>query len=136
MYYILSIIVIVIAVYGYWLRTQSKKFKNMSDADLMLYKFADCDGCDLWALSHVLLYMVLGYMYPNRLFILLILGILWEIFEVKIGKIKLEMLGFNVPDDEVIVKDGSIHWFFGRVTDIAFNLSGAIIGAEIAKYVK
>jgi hypothetical protein len=28
-------------------------------------------------------------MYPNRLFILLIIGILWEIFEMKIGKIKL-----------------------------------------------
>ena len=133
---ILSIVVISIIAYGFYLKSQAQKYKNRDDADILLYKFADCDGCDLWAITHILLYIVLGYMYPDKLFILMLIGIVWEIIEVRIGKIKLQILGFDVPDDNAIIKNGQIHWFFGRVTDIAFNLSGAIIGAEIAKYYK
>jgi hypothetical protein len=71
MFKILLFVVSIIGLYGCYIKTQSDKFTNVSEADVLLCKFADCNGCDYWALTHFLLYLILGYLYPNRLFVLL-----------------------------------------------------------------
>ena len=36
---------------------------------------------DLFTLNHILLWIFIGYVYPNRYYLALFLGILWELFE-------------------------------------------------------
>lgn len=36
---------------------------------------------DLFTLNHILLWIFIGYMYPNRYYLAFFLGILWELFE-------------------------------------------------------
>jgi hypothetical protein len=36
---------------------------------------------DLFTINHILLWIFIGYMYPNRYYLALFLGILWELFE-------------------------------------------------------
>lgn len=90
-----------IIIYGKLVRTVFKK-------DLLRTRLLPCEGCDLWALSHATLYFMLGYLFPKHLFILMLMGIVWEVIETGLG---------TVSD-----------WWFGRTTDIAFNLVGLIGG--------
>jgi hypothetical protein len=36
---------------------------------------------DLFTINHILLWIFIGYMYPNRYYLAFFLGILWELFE-------------------------------------------------------
>ena len=36
---------------------------------------------DLFTFNHFILWLVIGYIYPNKYYLALFLGILWEVFE-------------------------------------------------------
>lgn len=82
---------------------------------------------DGWGLSHLLFYAILGYLFPNRLLFITILGISWEFVEsmFKDHPFYLSKCNYLESDDT----DG---WWYGRWQDIVMNTSGIIIGAWIA----
>ena len=36
---------------------------------------------DIFTLNHIILWIIIGYIYPNKYYLALFLGILWELFE-------------------------------------------------------
>jgi hypothetical protein len=135
MSHILIFIVGVIVIYGFWVRNKVAKTGDFENSDILMKKFANCEGCDLWAVSHLLLYALLGYMFPQHLFLLMIIGVIWEFIEDYLGTLKLDFMGYGRMAEVLgaVDKNGESVWWFGRVTDIAFNMIGLISGYEIAR---
>lgn len=135
MSHILIFIIGVIVIYGFYVRWRVAQTNDFDNSDILMKKFADCEGCDLWAVSHLFLYMVLGYMFPDHLFLLMTLGLIWEFVEQFLGTLKLDFMGYGKMAEVLgaVDKSGESVWWFGRVSDIAFNMVGLITGYEIAR---
>ena len=89
---------------------------------LITYKFFDCKDCDIWLLSHVILYFILGYVYPNHYLFWLIAGYIWELFEHYNGIHNINILGYKLN------RNSKNQWWYGRLSDIAANMTGYILG--------
>lgn len=87
--------------------------------DILQKKFANCQGCDGWGLSHVILYIILGYLFPDKHFLFMLLSVIWEFVETYLGIHLKSFKNKNKSDDA---------WWYGRVSDIACNLVGYTIG--------
>lgn len=121
-----------IVVYGVLVRKVFNK-------DVLMEKPLPCDGCDWWAVTHAMMYFVLGYLFPDHLFILMVIGVIWEVIEEKLGSLKLPMFGINKGMGDVLGKvteEETTEWWFGRTTDVAFNLIGLISGYALHKMKK
>lgn len=96
------------------------------------------NGISYWAFSHLIMYMILGYLLPNHFIILTIVGIVWELFETVVGYL-------TMPKD--IKKEGKrkitgeenieyMNWWSGSIKDIIFNTIGFLIGYTLNKTIK
>jgi hypothetical protein len=124
---ILVLCIIFIVLYGYTLR----KYNKPDILEKNLY----CTGCDGWAFTHMFFFMLLGYLDPNKYIQYCIIGIIWELIETFLGQYKLKFFGKRLVLVGERKKDSNEYdenaWWYGRVTDIAFNLVGYIIGSYI-----
>ena len=75
--------------------------------------FYDVDG---WSVTHVLLFMILGYLYPMNLLLFFALGVLWECIELCIG--------YALTTDR--------RFWFSRTSDIVANGIGLLLGYTFA----
>lgn len=66
-----------------------------------------------WRFSHLFLHMLFGFWFPRNIMFFFILGIMWEVTEMTMGKIY-----------------GQKYWH-GTLADVIINLIGFIIGASI-----
>tara|TARA_Y100000385_G_C12780341_1_gene503237 strand:- start:99 stop:509 length:411 start_codon:yes stop_codon:yes gene_type:complete len=83
---------------------------------------------DGWAISHFLLFTLVGYLHPDLFILALLFGILWELFESYSGKFKPELLngwGNCHFGDKLTDNDG---WWYGKVSDIFVNSFGYLLG--------
>lgn len=81
-----------------------------------------------WALSHLLLYVYIGYHYPDNYLFVIIIGILWEIYEynfstndIFINNIYIGLCG---------IEDG-YHQMIHNIYDPFINLLGYYIGIQL-----
>ena len=81
---------------------------------------SDFDG---WAMSHFILYFILGYLYPDNLLLFTLIGVLWEFLEQCVH-VK------SLYDDEPIKEK----WWVGKMSDIGVNSFGLILGNSISPY--
>lgn len=123
---ILVFCVILIVVYG-------NIIEHLNFNDNLANKFNDnCNDCDYWGVSHFLFFAILGFLYPNHHLRFLIIGGVWEIIEGKIGSV-------NYGDNSIIHlfggwgknkdKKTTNDWWYGRMGDIVFNISGYSIAS-------
>ena len=88
------------------------KFNNPSDKDLLSRKcFIFIE--DYWALTHIMLFFIVTYIYPNRYIFIMLCGLLWEIIEYISGYI-IKKLNYD-------------KWWYGRAEDILYNAIGVIL---------
>lgn len=128
-FYIISILVIVsIIAYG-------KILKKHKKADILEKKFYDCDGCDFWGISHIFLYLIFGYFFPDKHMFFLILSIGWELFETYLGTHKIMiggkrfvLIGKTDNDGNLTGENDDNDFWYGRVSDISFNMLGYVLG--------
>lgn len=78
-----------------------------------------------WALSHLLLYIYIGYIYPNNYFVIIIMSLLWEYYEYLFSKDKIFMtkLYISICGE----KDGKMQMLHNTY-DPFINLFGYFIG--------
>jgi hypothetical protein len=109
--YILLIIcpIIIIAIYYRFL----KLFPMIKDP--LEKSFLNIKYLKGWIITHVLFFMLVGYLYPKTLVISMTLGIIWEI---------IEGIDFDSP------------WWYGQLIDLNANFLGFIIGYLLQKYTK
>ena len=87
------------------------------------------DNIDLLSIFHFLFYFCIGLFYKNKYLLILIIGILWEIFE--------KFIITNDFTKELLIK----YWFIPElyindtlehsITDIIINMIGYTIGNQI-----
>jgi hypothetical protein len=84
---------------------------------------------DILTLIHLLIWVTIGYFFPNHYLIALLLGILWELFEYMIVKVDIFY---------VLAKK---YWFipekywneriYNTIIDIIVNMIGYYIGSQL-----
>ncbi len=82
---------------------------------------------DGWSITHLLFYMLAGYIFPNYFLLTTLLGISWELFETYCGTYKplwLSGWGNCIFTDKVDNED----WWYGKWSDIFMNTLGLTIG--------
>ena len=123
-----SVPILLICMYGKF-RCHNKDFKDPLETSLFW-------GFDGWSITHVVWFMFLGIKFPNKLILVTILGIIWELFENYYGKERPGWLGGYGDCDGLVSKnkeDGN--WWYGKWSDIACNVSGFLIGKYISKII-
>lgn len=93
-------------------------------------KVLDCEACDVWSVTHVLLFFLFGLLYPNKHILFLMLGIGWELTETYLGKYKITVndISFLLRNDISIAEHNNESYWYGRTEDIGFNMIGYIVG--------
>lgn len=80
-------------------------------------------GCfDIWHVYHILFWIIIGLLIPNRLLIAVIVSISWELIEHWV--FTHEQLLFGVPNK-------CTAFFCGRFEDVIINILGYFIGSYI-----
>ena len=103
-------------------RCTHKDFKDPLETELFF-------GLDGWSGTHVLFFLMMGYLFPKSFILSMLLGISWELFEHLYGKHRPGWLGGygdcpNLQSDRT--EDGN--WWYGKWTDIVCNALGFLIG--------
>lgn len=87
---------------------------------------------DLWSVTHFVFFLFLGYLYPDHIFFIIFVGIVWEFIEYMIG---LFEVGSTVSQfcSFTNLKNGRVS--YGRISDVFINLAGYLVGRYIRLYV-
>ncbi len=133
---ILLVLMLLIGIYGMTIMTFFPK--KMVYKDFMNYKIFTLPGsncCSLWPISHLVLYLILGFIFPDCWLLLFIVGALWEAMEVVGGKIPILnpqrkfKEGYG-DDPDVEYSNG---WWAGSFKDVIFNTIGLAMGVLLRK---
>lgn len=130
-YYIVSIIVIVIILKYIYIRGLYGA-DGMVQKDTMNVKVFDApyleNCCSWWPISHFILFGILAFVFPKCWKILLVMGVLWELFEMLMKAI------FGQKSQPMRTGDNNVEysdWWAGSWKDIIFNSAGIITGLTI-----
>lgn len=81
-----------------------------------------------WPISHFLLFFLLGLLFPDCAVLIITIGVLWEVFEVIMGKL-LPMAGGTAQGN---MQYGG-NWWGGNFQDIVMDIAGFFVGVAFAK---
>jgi hypothetical protein len=87
----------------------------------------DIDG---WSMTHFVLFLFLGYLFPGNFLFVLILGACWEFVEYLVGKNNKKIMN-GIPCNLFKLKQDQ--WWYGKVSDLFINLLGYLVGEYIAR---
>ena len=113
----------------------NEKFQDPLSKNINIY----ADG---WLMSHFVFFAFIGYYYPDKLYVSMTLGFLWEIVEILIGTIQPKFLQ-NIAKCSKIdlqkkyavqLNDKEMNWFYGRYEDIVIDFLGFVTGYFIKNY--
>lgn len=119
--------VIMIMIYGY---------SEMVNYDPLNVKIMDAPmfnrGLSMWPLTHFLLFLLLGILFPHCDVIIIGAGILWEVFEMLLGA----FLGGGMRQPLRQTTDSLVeyrgNWWGGSIQDIVMNIAGFYTGKMLA----
>jgi len=126
-FYIISIISILFIIsYG-------RLIRKTKSPDVLERNFMDCNGCDGWAATHFALFAWFGYLFPDNHLHFLLISVIWELFETYVGTHKVMingerfvLIGSSAANGNLTGNDED--FWYGRISDVAFNMSGYILG--------
>ena len=117
--------------YGYYRCENIKSHKDI--LEFSLFKGSNKNGIDGWLLSHYLLFVLVGFLYPNTMRLSVSAGLLWELFECYVGLYKPQFLeGIGYCKSPSGAKKNGKCWWYWKWQDPIANALGFITG----KYVK
>ena len=134
---------VVIMTYGLIMKSLFKD--KMILKDFMNYKICDislfgADCCSLWPFSHLILYAILAFIFPDCLIVLFIIGVVWELMEMsgdfiisKYNKTKKSRPMSQKKKSETSKVEYKGVWIQGNFKDILFNVVGIAIGFGLRK---
>lgn len=124
-YRVFTIVLILMGIYMYIIHFYQSSFDYLNTSYISIPGYEEYGG---WALSHFIVYFIIGLLFPHCDYLAITISIFWEVFETVIGYIfQTDAL---IPTNEGQYKLDE--WDSGRVSDIAINLFGFYIGKAIA----
>ena len=101
-------------------------------------------GIDGWIISHVIAFAIAGVLFPDTFYTTMILGILWELFEMYLGITKPDILDgvTNCGTEKSEIKYKGVHlkspsgqnegyWWYGKKEDILADAIGFLFGKYV-----
>ena len=72
-----------IYIISFFLVVVTLVYRHVSDTELNILRIniKGLNNCNLWCVSHIILYIILGYFAPTYWHVSILLGVLWELFE-------------------------------------------------------
>ena len=87
--------------------------------------------CSIWPLTHFILHLIMGYLFPECWGILLVSGFAWEAVESFIGSLPIHpKLDKN---NEILEGQYTKNWWYGNRLDIVANILGLAGGIGLNK---
>lgn len=110
--------------------------------DILGFKFNKfIDG---WVISHFLVFLLIGYLFPETFYLTMALGILWEVFEWWVGITKPAFLkdigncrhSITNSNERKSLRSKSktgktTYWWYGQYEDIIADFLGFMVGKYI-----
>lgn len=120
--FVFFIVILVIKAYGILL-CMSNLEKDPLEIKPIIW---DIDG---WSMTHFVLFLFLGYLFPGNFLFVLILGSLWELLEYWVGKNNKKIMNGVICNLQKLNQE---EWWYAKISDLFINLLGYVIGAYIA----
>ena len=126
-YVIFIIVILILFIYGSYL-VATYGFNNLVANDFMnqtVFKLPSGEPISYWPISHFVLFLILGFLFPGCWLLLIVAGILWEVFEMAMGKV------MNRSYHHVTRTNGNVQyeqWIQGSFMDIFMDIGGIIVG--------
>ncbi|KAH3756923.1 hypothetical protein Pelo_11232 [Pelomyxa schiedti] len=90
---------------------------------------------DGWAMLHVVLYFTQGVLFPGHMRALTVCGIFWEVLEATSRNFevqhKLRQLRYNLTSAKWMGYNPECSYWYGRISDLAFNAVGLVLGEVV-----
>jgi hypothetical protein len=128
----------IIFIWLYWFILKRKYGKDdLADKDILNKKLFElpCISetcCSSWKLLHFLLFLIVGFLYPQHWKLITILGIAWELYEVLMSKIMKRPYQISRKNNQL---EYQTNWWAGSFSDILFNSAGLLLGLQIRKMI-
>lgn len=113
-----------IGLYGKY-RCTHKEYKDILEFNLGL-------GLDGWSCTHILFFLVVGYLFPHTFLLTMVIGTAWELFEHFYGKARPGWLGGYGDCNDLATDKESGNWWYGKWSDLLCNSFGFLVGACLA----
>jgi hypothetical protein len=105
---------------------------NTDKLNYIIFETGFDNCCSTWPILHLLLYLILGFVWPDCWVQLWLMGVIWEIFEEISGRLMINKL---IPND---TNTSAVKMQYtkldGRWSDIVMNSIGLLMGVIIKKF--
>ena len=128
LFLILMLFICICLIFSYhsFICSRNDKFK---DPLLTNYGIWDLNG---WSLTHIVFFGLLGYFFPKRFVLIMIIGIIWEIVEEKCMYYMIKDIEIlNCKKENSKISEIGSMWWFGRLSDVFMDAIGFGIGYMI-----
>jgi len=128
-YYLMYLLVLsLIFLYGQY-RCSNKNFKDPLEKKINISEL-EVDG---WSFTHVMFFMLMGYLFPNTFIQTMTMGVLWELFEHIYGKQRPGWLGgYGGKCNNMATDRDDGNWWYGKWSDIGCNAFGFLVGKYLS----
>jgi hypothetical protein len=126
----------VATIFIYWLFLLHTNKNSIPENDIMnriIFEFPYLENCcSMWPLSHFILFLIIGFLFPDCDAVAIGGGVLWEMAEVGAFYV------FKSDKRQAVMKNGnrieySQNWWMGSFKDIFFNIAGFYVGKAISR---
>jgi hypothetical protein len=83
-------------------------WREYTKSDIKLYRNKIIFGLDGWALLHFINYLALGYLSPNYIIHVLLIGIIFEFLELPLGKYVSTYINSKIYMDAIVNSVGGL----------------------------
>lgn len=113
------------------------KENSPAEFDLLNQVVIEGDGYrfSYWPVSHFIMYLILGFFFPDCWLLLIILGILWEIIEFVFGIFERKFASNKQKKKLTKRLQYASAWWAPQIGDILFNLAGLSIGLVLHRII-
>jgi hypothetical protein len=133
--YLISIVIAIWIIIYFFIIRGIYGVRRMTHNDIMNQKIFDMrimgeNCCSWWPISHFILFMILGILFPDCDVVIISAGVLWELFEVTWSTLE------GSQREELRSKEKieySKNWWAGSFKDILFNIAGFYTGKLLVK---
>jgi hypothetical protein len=126
-YWIFLIVVIIILIYALILRLlYGKGMVYYDNMNKKLFTIPRTSCCSSWPISHLILFFILGFIFPDCLIIIIIAGVLWEVIESIAATLTSSERHAVRSESSSVQYSGN--WFAASGMDIVMDLIGVFAG--------
>jgi len=115
------IVVVIIFYYGHYRCKHIKDHTDILEFQLFEHKSLSC--IDGWYCTHLVLFSIMGYVFPHSIRLSFLFSVIWELFEYYNEKYK--------PDITQNATNCNTIWWYARWEDILINSIGLFIGRTL-----